>query len=67
MYEDSRINQVSFTMRRRPTKYLRYDIHHVDDMKPQKAYPRTQNTPLQNTPPSPKPNTPSRQGSLLNR
>ena len=51
MYEDSRINQVSFTPYRHPTEYLRCDIHHVGDMQPQKAHSRTRNTHLQNTPP----------------
>ena len=62
MYEDSHINQVSFTPYRHPTEYLRYDIHHVDDMQPQKAHSRTQNTPPQNTLPF----LESRQGSLFN-
>ena len=53
MYEDSHINQVSFTTRRRPTKYLRCDIHHVDDMQPQNAYPRTETHPLQTLTPHP--------------
>ena len=66
MYEDSHINQVSFTTHRHSTEYLRCDIHHVDDMRPQKAHSRTRNTPpflesqQSNTPPS-------RQGSLFNR
>lgn len=37
MYEDSHINQVSFTPYRHPTEYLRCDIHHVGDMQPQNA------------------------------
>jgi len=48
MYEDSHINQVSFTPYRHPTEYLRCDIHHVGDMQPQKAHSRTQNTPPTN-------------------
>ena len=52
MYEDSHINQVSFTPYRHPTEYLRCDIHHVDNMQPQKASFRTQNTPpTKHTPP----------------
>ena len=42
MYEDSHINQVSFTPYRHPTEYLRCDIHHVGDIQPQKAHSRTQ-------------------------
>ena len=53
MYKDPHINQVSFTTRRRPTKYLRYDIHHVDDMKPWNAYSRTEIHPLQTLTPHP--------------
>ena len=45
MYEDSHINQVSFTPYRHPTEYLRCDIHHVDNMQPQKAYSRTETHP----------------------
>ena len=45
MCKDPHINQVSFTTHRHPTEYLRCDIHHVDDMQPQKASFRTQNTP----------------------
>ena len=45
MYEDSHINQVSFTTRRHPTEYLRCDIHHVDDMQPQNASSRTETHP----------------------
>ena len=41
MYEDSHINQVSFTTHHHPTEYLRCDIHHVGDMQPQKASSRT--------------------------
>ena len=41
MYEDSHINQVSFTTHRHPTEYLRCDIHHVGDMQPQNASSRT--------------------------
>ena len=51
MYEDPHINQVSFTTRRHPTEYLRCDIHHVDDMQPQKASSRTEtHTPPHCTP-----------------
>ena len=64
MYEDSHINQVSFTPYRRPIEYLRCDIHHVDDMQSQKAYSRTETHPL---PKSQQSNTPHRQGSLFNR
>ena len=45
MYEDSHINQVSFTTYRHPIEYLRYDIHHVDDMQLQKASSRTKTHP----------------------
>ena len=45
MYEDSHINQVSFTTHRHPTKYLRCDIRHVGDMQPQNAYSRTKTHP----------------------
>ena len=58
MYEDSRINQVSFTTRRHPTEYLGCDIHHIDDMQPQNAYSRTKTHP---------PLLESQQGSLFNR
>ena len=62
MYKDPHINQVSFTPYRHPTEYLRYDIHHVDDMQPQKAHSRTETHPYK--PPLPLPtsqqsNTPS--------
>ena len=66
MYEDSHINQVSFTPYRHPTEYLRCDIHHVDDMQPQKAHSRTQththktHSPL---PTSQQSTTPHRQGT----
>ena len=63
MYEDPHINQVSFTTRRRPTKYLRCDIHHVGDMQPQKAHSRTETHPHKTHSPLPKSqksNTPSR-------
>ena len=59
MYEDSHINQVSFTTRRHPIKYLRYDIHHVDDMKPQKASFRTKTHPYKTHAPSLHPNNPT--------
>ena len=52
MYEDSHINQVSFTTHRHPTEYLRCDIHYVDDMQPQNASSRTQNTPPKTHSPS---------------
>ena len=55
MCKDSHINQVSFTTHRHPTEYLRCDIHHVDDMQPQKAYSQTKTHPL---PKSQKSNTP---------
>ena len=45
MYEDSHINQVSFTTHRHPTEYLRCDIRHVDGMQPQKAHSRTKTHP----------------------
>jgi len=45
MYEDPHINQVSFTPYRHPTEYLRCDIHHIDNMQPQNAYPRTETHP----------------------
>ena len=67
MYEDSHINQVSFTTHRHPTEYLRCDIHHVGDMQPQNAYSRTKTHTHKTHSPSPNPNTPSRQGSLFNR
>ena len=71
MYEDSHINQVSFTPYRHPTEYLRCDIHHVGDMQPQKASSRTETHSLQTPTPLPttsqQSNTPSRQGSLFNR
>ena len=60
MCKDSHINQVSFTTHRHPTEYLRCDIHHVDDMQPQKAYSQTKTHPL---PKSQKSNTPHRQGT----
>ena len=60
MYEDSHINQVSFTTHCHPTEYLRCDIHHVDNMRPQKAHSRAETHTLQNTPPSPlHPNNPT--------
>ena len=55
MYEDSHINQVSFTPYRHPTEYLRCDIHHVDDMQPQNAYSRTQTHTHKAHSPSPNP------------
>lgn len=71
MYEDSHINQVSFTTHRHPTEYLRCDIHHVDDMQPQNASFRTQNTPPQNTLPLPtaprQSNTPSLHRQMANQ
>lgn len=45
MYEDSHINQVSFTTRHHPIEYLRCDIRHVGDMQPQKAHSRTETHP----------------------
>ena len=57
MYEDSHINQVSFTTHRHPTEYLRCDIHHVDDMQPQNASSRTKTHPP--IPKSRQSNTPS--------
>ena len=45
MYEDSHINQVSFTPYRHPTEYYRCDIHHVDDMQPQNASSQTETHP----------------------
>jgi len=45
MYEDSHINQVSFTTHRHPTEYLRCDIHHVGDMQPQNASSQTETHP----------------------
>ena len=51
MYEDSHINQVSFTPYRHPTEYLRCDIYHVDDMQLQNASSQTQtHTPTKHTP-----------------
>ena len=63
MYEDSRINQVSFTTHRHPTEYLRCDIHHVDDMQPQNAYSRTQTHPHKTHPPPriPTPHPPAKE------
>jgi conserved domain protein len=55
MYEDSHINQVSFTTHRHPTEYLRCDIHHVGDMQPQNASSQTETHPL---PKSQQSNTP---------
>ena len=57
MYEDSHINQVSFTPYRHPIEYLRCDIHHVDDMQPQNASSRTETHPHKTHPPSLNPNT----------
>lgn len=59
MYEDSHINQVSFTPYRHPTEYLRCDIHHVDDMRPKKASSRTETHPHKTHPPSPNPSNPT--------
>ena len=53
MYEDSHINQVSFTTHCHPTEYLRCDIHHIGDMQPQKAHSRTK-THLHKTHPPPR-------------
>ena len=53
MYEDSHINQVSFTTHCHPTEYLRCDIHHVDNMQPQKASSRTETHTLQTPLPLP--------------
>ena len=53
MYEDSHINQVSFTTHRHPTEYLRCDIHHVGDMQPQNASSRTETHPHKTHSPSP--------------
>jgi|GEM_PF-6943177 len=74
MYEDSHINQVSFTPYRHPTEYLRCDIHHVGDMQPQKAHSRTQththktHSPLpefqQSNTPSPHQQTANQQNTL---
>ena len=63
MYEDSHINQVSFTTHCHPTEYLRCDIHHIGDMQPQNAYSRTETHPPQTPLPIPEfqqSNTPSR-------